>query len=104
MLVVKPEVGQGSHYNYKIHSNASHFFVDESWQFPSIAALLQYYQHHDGLRMRLGDPVLRQALEERERDKWEIHRDSIEKVKLLGSGNFGEVNYYILIFRFLLTE
>ena len=84
--------------NYKIQKTEPRtYFITESKSFTSVEALIDFYQNNDGLKMRLRNPVLREKEEERERDQWEIARDTVTRTKLLGTGHFGEVKIVIFV-------
>ncbi|KAK8404227.1 hypothetical protein O3P69_000351 [Scylla paramamosain] len=74
------------------------FFISRKDPFPSLHDLVDYYsQGAHGLCTRLNKPCVRvdtpetQGLSHNTWDVWEIHKDQVELLKKLGSGQFGHV-------------
>ena len=93
VLVVKTDKTNNGSYKIRRMSNSNEYTIsgksDEN--FGSLAKLISFYKTNNSLKILLQIPVSRIREAQRERDKWEIGKDSIEKTLLLGSGNFGEV-------------
>ena len=78
--------------NYKIQrTDYGSYFITERSTFETVEKLIHFYQDNDGLKTRLKTPILREKEEGRERDQWEVRKESVQKTKLIGSGHFGEV-------------
>ena len=85
------------HYRIK-KANAGAYFIAARAMFESLQELVRHYMNiADGLASRLTHvcprtttPITRD-LSHATKDQWEISRSSLQLVKKLGSGNFGEV-------------
>ncbi|XP_048348429.1 tyrosine-protein kinase FRK [Sphaerodactylus townsendi] len=85
------------HYRIK-HLDDAGFFVTRRKTFQTLTALVRYYsKNSDGLCIRLGKPCVKTEapapydLSYQTADQWEIDRSSLQLLKRLGSGQFGEV-------------
>lgn len=86
------------HYKVKTADNG-HFFITSKKTFPTLQQLVSYYtEDANGLCHRLTSPCPKPEpvvwdLSQGTRDAWEIPRESVQLVRKLGSGNFGDVWY-----------
>ncbi|XP_076872808.1 tyrosine-protein kinase SRK2 isoform X2 [Brachyhypopomus gauderio] len=89
--------GRVKHYKVKRLDNGL-YFVSSNRAFPTLKELVQYYSNNDdGLCVRLGLPCRKSeapqthGLSYNTADHWEIPRSSIQLMRKLGAGQFGEV-------------
>ncbi|CAI5769980.1 tyrosine-protein kinase FRK [Podarcis lilfordi] len=85
------------HYRIRRLDNGG-FFVTKRKTFPTLNAFVRYYScSSDGLCVKLGRPCVKTEvpatydLSYQTVDQWEIDRNSLQLLKRLGSGQFGEV-------------
>lgn len=85
------------HYRIKRMENGC-FFITRRITFPTLKEFVNYYTStNDGLCVKLGKPCLKIQVPEpydlsyQTVDQWEIDRNSVQLLKRLGSGQFGEV-------------
>ncbi|XP_038618698.1 tyrosine-protein kinase FRK [Tachyglossus aculeatus] len=85
------------HYHIKSHDEGG-FFLTDRCIFPTLKSFVDHYStDRDGLCIRLRDPCLKKKipapfdLSYMTSDQWEIDHSSLQLLKHLGSGQFGEV-------------
>ncbi|XP_061479641.1 tyrosine-protein kinase FRK [Rhineura floridana] len=85
------------HYRIKRLDNGR-FYVTKRKTFQNLNAFVRHYSRSsDGLCVKLGNPCIKTEvpatydLSYQTVDQWEINRDSLQLLKKLGSGQFGEV-------------
>ncbi|XP_061425032.1 tyrosine-protein kinase SRK2-like [Lethenteron reissneri] len=85
------------HYKIRVLEKGS-FFITRRNQFATLRELVQSYSRNsNGLCVTLNQPCLKKEMPQTEglssdmADKWEIPRSSVQLVKRLGAGQFGEV-------------
>ncbi|CAJ1077475.1 tyrosine-protein kinase SRK2 [Xyrichtys novacula] len=89
--------GKVKHYKLKKLENG-HYYVSRARPFLTLQELVKHYsKQSDGLCVRLGEPCLKMeapqtiGLSYNTVDQWEIDRKSIQLLRKLGAGQFGEV-------------
>ncbi|XP_028997373.1 tyrosine-protein kinase SRK2 [Betta splendens] len=89
--------GKVKHYKLKKRENG-HYFVSKTRTFQTLKELVNHYTvEADGLCSRLGEPCKKMeapqtyGLSYNTADQWEIDRSSVQLLKKLGAGQFGEV-------------
>ncbi|XP_064481076.1 tyrosine-protein kinase SRK2-like isoform X1 [Ornithodoros turicata] len=86
------------HYRIRATEDVT-FYITSKMTFPTLDDLVAYYtKGANGLCQRLSTPCPKTEpalpdLSKETRDEWEISRSSVELVRKLGSGNFGDVHY-----------
>ena len=78
--------------HYRINNESNNkYYITEKVVFPSLNELVHYYMLQIGhLSCRLSVPVTKPVNIPTTQDKWEIERSSIEFLKCLTAGEFGE--------------
>ncbi|MEQ2265402.1 hypothetical protein XENORESO_006661 [Xenotaenia resolanae] len=85
--------------HYKLQKlDNGHYYVSKTKSFPTLKELVEYYSRQaDGLCVSLGKPCRKieapqtYGLSYNTVDQWEIPRNSIKLLTMLGAGQFGEV-------------
>ncbi|XP_014429168.1 tyrosine-protein kinase FRK [Pelodiscus sinensis] len=84
--------------HYRIRKDEEGFFLSRKKTFKTLNAFVDYYTNNsDGLCVKLSKPCIKKKvptpfdLSYNTADKWEIDRNSLQLLKKLGSGQFGEV-------------
>ncbi|MEQ2164477.1 hypothetical protein GOODEAATRI_007010, partial [Goodea atripinnis] len=85
--------------HYKLQKLVNgHYYVSKTKSFPTLKELVEYYSRQaDGLCVSLGKPCRKieapqtYGLSYNTVDQWEIPRNSIKLLTMLGAGQFGEV-------------
>lgn len=91
------DMSKVQHYRIRPRDHGG-FFIKRGNSFPSLHALVDYYTHDaHGLCTRLNRPCVKvdtpetQGLSHDTWDVWEIHKDQVQLIRELGSGQFGSV-------------
>lgn len=84
------------HYRIKRNPETMKYYVSRQAGFDDIISLIDFYKRHPemgGLRLKFPCPKTEVPITVglTHRDEWEISRDSLQFVKKLGQGQFGEV-------------
>ncbi|XP_056094201.1 protein-tyrosine kinase 6b [Rhinichthys klamathensis goyatoka] len=83
--------------HFKIYQSGGKFYVDPSPTFASVLEVVEYYQTHP---FSTSDQLKRPCIRKKPRpenlppstvDEWEVPKEQLNLVKLLGSGHFAEV-------------